>query len=187
MAKDNGTIEQAEPKKKGRKPQWTDAKVEIMCKAIASGKSHKDAYTAARVSYTAFYSHLKTDVEFIERIRKAEQEYQEWYDSRLVVDCKRSLMELVRGYEYDETTTETGVDGRTGKPVTKTKVVHKKVGPNPTAIIFALCNRDPDNWKNRVAQDVNGKIDVEQKGSGVSLANVPDDLLAKVIDAINGK
>ena len=37
-----------EPKKKpGRKPQWTDAKVEIMVKAIAAGKSYKDAYTAA--------------------------------------------------------------------------------------------------------------------------------------------
>ena len=187
MAKDNGTIEQAEPKKKGRKPQWTDTKVEIMCKAIAAGKSYKDAFTAARVSERAFYYHLRDDMQFLQLVKNAEQEYQNWYDSQLVVDCKRSLMELVRGYEYDETTTETGVDGRTGKPVTKTKVVRKKVGPNPTAIIFALCNRDPEHWQNRVTQDVNGKLDVEQKGSGVSLANVPDSLLAQVIDAINGK
>lgn len=187
MAKDNGKIEQAEPKKKGRKPQWTDTKVEIMCKAIAAGKSYKDAFTAARVGKTAFYSHLSNDTDFADRVKKAEREYQDWYDSQLVVDCKRSLTELVRGYEWDETTTEsvTDKDGKT--KITKTKVVHKKAAPNPTAIIFALCNRDPDNWKNRVAQDVNGKIDVEQKGSGISLANVPDSLLAQVIDAINGK
>ena len=187
MAKDKEKIEQAEPKKKGRKPQWTDTKVEIMCKAIAAGKSYKDAFTAARVSKATFYAHLANDTDFLDRVKKAEQEYQDWYDSQLVVDCKRSLTELVRGYEWDETTTEsvTAKDGKT--KITKTKVVHKKAAPNPTAIIFALCNRDPDNWKNRVAQDVNGKIDVEQKGSGISLANVPDSLLAQVIDAINGK
>ena len=187
MAKDNGTIEQAEPKKKGRKPQWTDTKVEIMCKAIAAGKSYKDAFTAARVGKTAFYSHLSNDADFADRVKKAEQDYQQWYDSQLVIDCKRSLIELVNGYEWDETTTEHALN-KAGKMVeVKKKVVHKKAAPNPTAIIFALCNRDPEHWKNRVAQDVNGKIDVEQKGSGVSLANVPDDLLAKVIDAINGK
>lgn len=172
---------------RGRKTQWTDAKVEIICKAIAAGKSHKDAFTAARVGHDSFYRHLRDDSDFSDKVKKAEQEYQEWYDSQLVVDCKRSLLELICGYEWDETTTETA-PGKDGKgTVTKTKVVHKKAAPNATAIIFALCNRDPEHWQNRVSQDVNGKIDVEQKGQGVSLANVPDDLLAKVIDAINGK
>lgn len=185
MAKDNGTIEQAEPKKKGRKPQWTDAKVEIMCKAIAAGKSYKDAYTAARVSERTFYYHLREDLQFSQLVKKAEQEYQEWYDSQIIVDCKRSLLELIRGYEYDEITTETGTDLR-GKPVSKKKITHKKVGPNPTAIIFALCNRDPDNWKNRVNNEITGKIDTDSKQE-LSLKHVPDDLLAQVIDAINKK
>lgn len=186
MPKDNGTIEQAEPKKKGRKPQWTAAKVEIMCNAIAAGKSYKDAFTAARVSKATFYAHLANDSDFLDRVKKAESEYQDWYDSQLVVDCKRSLIELVRGYEYDETTTETGTDFRTGKAVTKTKVVHKRVGPNPTAIIFALCNRDPEHWQNRVNNELSGKIETESK-QNLTLANVPDDLLAQVIHAINGK
>ena len=178
--------EQTEPKKKGRKPQWTDAKVEIMCKAIAAGKSYKDAFTAARVGKTAFYKHLAEDVEFADRVKKAESEYQDWYDSQLVVECKRSLIELVRGYEWDETTTET-IPGKDGKGViTKTKVVHKRAAPNPTAIIFALCNRDPDNWKNRVENTLSGKIETENK-PGITLANVPDGLLAQVIEAINGK
>lgn len=185
MAKDNGTIEQAEPKKKGRKPQWTDAKVEIMCKAIAQGKSYKEAYTAARVSERTFYYHLREDLQFSQLVKKAEQEYQDWYDSQIIVDCKRSLLELIRGYEYDEITTETGTDLR-GKPVSKKKVVHKKVGPNPTAIIFALCNRDPEHWQNRVNNEISGKIDTESKQE-LSLKHVPDDLLAQVIDAINKK
>lgn len=179
-------MEQTEPKKKGRKPQWTDTKVDIMCKAIANGKSYKDAYTAARVSHTAFYSHLNNDAEFIEKIKKAEQTYQDWYDSQLVVDSKRSLLELIRGYEWDETTTETspGKDGN--GTVTKTKVVHKKAAPNPTAIIFALCNRAPDEWSNKHVQELTGRIETETK-TNLSLANVPDELLGQVIDAINGK
>lgn len=172
---------------RGRKPKWTDEKVEIMCKAIADGRSYKDAYTAARVGHDSFYRHLREDAEFSARVKKAEQTYQEYFDSKLVVDCKRSLIELVNGYEWDETTTEHALN-KEGKMVeVKKKVVHKKAAPNPTAIIFALCNRDPEHWQNRVSQDVNGKIDVEQKGNGVSLANVPDSLLAQVIDAINGK
>ena len=103
-------MEQTEPKKKGRKPQWTDTKVEIMCKAIAAGKSYKDAFTAARVSKATFYAHLANDSDFSYRVKKAEQEYQDWYDSQLVVDCKRSLLELVQGYEWDETTTESALD-----------------------------------------------------------------------------
>ena len=173
-------------KKRGRKPQWTDAKVEIMCKAIAAGRSYKDAYTAARVSHTAFYSHLNNDAEFLERVKKAEQEYQEYYDSKLVVDCKRSLAELVQGYEWDETTTESAMNKDGKMVVVKTKVVHKKAAPNPTAIIFALCNRDPENWSNKHIQELTGKIETESK-SGISLQNVPDNLLAQVIDAINGK
>lgn len=186
MAKDKGKIEQAEPKKKGRKPQWTDTKVEIMCKAIAAGKSYKDAFTAARVGKTAFYKHLSDDADFAERVKKAEQEYQDWYDSHLVVDCKRSLLELVQGYEWDETTTELALDKNGKMAEVKKKVVHKKAAPNPTAIIFALCNRDPEHWQNRVNNELSGKIETETK-SNISLANVPDDLLAKVIDAINRK
>ena len=115
-----------EPKRKGRKPKWTDAKVDIMCKAIATGKSYKDAYTAARVSHTTFYKHFNEDAEFNARVKKAEREYQEYYDSQLVVDCKRSLLELVRGYEWDETTTESALDKNGKMIVVKTKVVRRK-------------------------------------------------------------
>ena len=179
--------EKTEPKtKRGRKPQWTDAKVEIMVKAIATGKSYKDAYAAARVSHQTFYRHLNEDSEFYEAVKNAERQYQDWYDSQLVVDCKRSLLELVQGYEWDETTTESALDKNGKLVVNKTKVVHKKAAPNATAIIFALCNRAPDQWSNRHIQEISGKIETETK-SNVSLSNVPDELLEQVINAINAK
>ena len=179
-------MEQAEKSKRGRKPQWTDAKVEIMVKAIASGKSYKDAYTAARVSHTTFYKHFNEDAEFNARVKNAEKEYQEYYDSQLVVTCKRSLIELVAGYEWDEVTTESALN-KDGKMVeVKRKVTHKKAAPNPTAIIFALCNRAPEEWSNKHIQEITGKISTDTN-TNVSLASVPDDLLAQVIDAINKK
>lgn len=186
MAKDNGTIK-AEPKKKGRKPQWTEAKVEIMCKAIEAGKTYKDAMLAARVGHDAFYRHLRDDADFSEKVKRAEKHYQELYDSTVVVECKRSLLELIRGYEWDETTTET-MTGKDGKSeIVKTKVVHKKAAPSATAIIFALCNRDSEHWQNRVNNELSGKIETENTGNAPSLINVPNELLAQVIDAINGK
>lgn len=181
-----------EPKKKpGRKPQWTDAKVEIMVKAIAAGKSYKDAYTSARVGHDSFYRHLRDDSEFSAKVKRAEQDYQEYYDSQLVVDCKRSLLELVRGYEWDEITTETifekTADGKKEKErAVKRKIVHKKAAPNATAIIFALCNRAPDEWSNKHIQELSGKIETETK-QDISLKNVPDELLEQVINAINTK
>ena len=54
------------------------------------------------------------------------------------------------------------------------------------AIIFALCNRAPGEWSNKHIQELTGKIETETK-PGITLANVPDNLLAQVIDAINGK
>lgn len=181
------TKDKTEPKtKRGRKPQWTDAKVDIICKAIANGKSYKDAYTAARISHQTFYRHLNEDSEFLDRVKIAERQYQEYYDSQLVVDCKRSLLELIRGYEWDETTTESALDKNGKLVVNKTKVVHKKAAPNATAIIFALCNRAPDQWSNRHIQEISGKIETETK-SNVSLTNVPDELLEQVINAINAK
>jgi len=172
--------------KRGRKPAWTDAKVEIMCKAIAIGKSYKDAMLAARVGHDAFYRHLRDDKDFSDKVKKAEATYEEWYNSHLVTDCKRSLVELIQGSTQTTTRTRWFVD-KNGNNVEEKIVEEKRVPPNATAIIFALCNRDPEHWQNRVSNDISGKIETENKGAGVSLANVPDSLLSQVIEAINGK
>jgi hypothetical protein len=175
------------PQRKKRE-SWSEEKVAVICKEIAAGKTYEQAFTRARVAKSAFYARLKSDMDFMDAVKNAEAEFAEYFDSNIVQTCKRSLCELITGYEYDEVTTKTYP--RPGNPkvtITEKKVAHKRVAPNVTALIFTLCNRDPEHWQNRVTQDVNGKMEVENKGSGVSLANVPDDLLAKVIDAINGK
>lgn len=166
----------------GRKPKYTPERVERICKALSEGRTEKDACIAAGIHVSVFHRWLNEKSEFNEAVKRAKQQYQEWYDNHIVEDAKRGLMRLICGEEYTVTSTESQEDG-TGRMRVKQKVETKRVLPNVTAIIFALTNRDPENWKNRVSQDVNGKIQTEGK-TDISLANVPDDLLEKVIESI---
>lgn len=167
----------------GRKPKYTPERVTKICNAIAEGKSEKDACFAAGISVPTFHLWLSQKIEFLEAIKKAKAQYQEWFDKNLLESAERGLRRLIEGEEYIETTTEYENDG-TGQPrIKKQKTVTKRIPPNTTALIFALTNRAPDIWKNRISQDVNGKIQTETK-SDISLANVPDDLLEKVIESI---
>lgn len=166
----------------GRKPKYTPERVDRICKAISEGQSEKNACIAAGISTTTFHEWLSAKSEFSEAVKRAKQNYQDWVDKHLLEDAERGLMRLVCGEEYVETTTE--YETINGKLVVKKKKeVNKRILPNTTAIIFALTNRAPEKWKNRLSQDVNGKIQTESK-SDVSLANVPDDLLEKVIESI---
>lgn len=172
-------------KKRGRKIHWTPERVDKMCDSIRRGSSYKDAYTLAGVPKSTFYDHLVSDSDFLDRVKKAEADYQDWYDSELVVVGKRALMDLVQGYVQKTTKTKEKIVN--GKTVKETITEEKQLPPNATAIIFALCNRDPEHWQNRVNNELSGKIATENTGSGISLANVPDTLLAQVIEAINKK
>lgn len=166
---------------------YTPERVAKICQAIENGETNATAAKIGGIHVATFCEWQNTKPEFAEAVKRAKSAFEEWQMNGILEDARKSLKTLVCGQEYEEIKTEYENDKMGNPRIKKQTRVTKKILPNPTAVIFALCNRDPDNWKNRVAQDVNGKIDVEQKGSGVSLANVPDDLLAKVIDAINGK
>lgn len=163
--------------------------VRSICQHIEQGETNEHAAELAGVTQSTFYQWLNDKSEFSEAVKKAKEEYQKWLHNDILADAERSLKVLINGTEYEEIKTEyeqnpTSPDAPRIKKQTRTT---KKILPNPTAVIFALCNRDPGHWQNRISQDVNGRIDVEQKGPGISLANVPDSLLAQVIEAINGK
>lgn len=174
--------------KRGRKPDFTPERIETICRAIEQGKTSADAAKIGGISESTFYEWQNRHPEFSEAVKRAKAAYEDWERNELLAAARRSLRELICGLEYDEVKTEYEQDPKDpSKPRVKKQFrTTKKVMPNATAVIFALCNRDPEHWQNRVAQDINGKVDVEQKGDGVSLANVPDGLLAQIIDAIRG-
>jgi hypothetical protein len=58
-------------------------------------------------------------------------------------------------------TVDTGKFDEDGKPIVKVKehsITTKHIQPDTAAIIFTLCNRDPDNWKNRQDTNVTGEM-----------------------------
>lgn len=166
----------------GRKPKYTPERVEIICKGLSEGKTDIDCCKMAGIHVSQFHRWFNEKSEFRESVKRAKAQFEQWHNEKMVEDAKSSLVELICGFVQKTKKTRSFVD-KTGKTVTEETVEEKQLPPNATAIIFALTNRDPDNWKNRLSQDVNGKIQTEQK-SDVSLANVPDDLLEKVIESI---
>lgn len=124
---------------------------------IIQGYSQKEACKKAGVAEGTFYRWCDEDKEFREQVRSAQDEARiSKADVRAV---EQSLLDIARGFEYEEVKTEYEsrevIDEVTGKkefkPVIKKQVrTQKRVVPNVEAIKFLLTNRDPQNWKNRI-------------------------------------
>lgn len=153
-----------------------DQRAEIL-NFITQGYSQIEAYTKAGISHQTFHRWLNEDSEFRELVRKAQDEARiSKADVRAV---EQSLLDIARGFEYEEVKTEYEsrevIDEQTGKkefkPVIKKQVrTQKRVTPNVEAIKFLLTNRDPQNWKNRIDTMQMGSIatdlNITMKGDG---------------------
>lgn len=154
--------------------------VEDICKLI-----REDSYTIAEIcemvgiAKSTYYEWLKSKVDFSDAIKKAEDDF----NQMVLVEAKKSLVKLIKGYSVQEkktVTADTGKKDEQGKPIVRVKehsVVEKHFQPSLGAIIHFQTNRDPDNWKNR--QDTSVKADVAIKSH---LENLSDDELQKIID-----
>jgi len=172
----------------GRQSKYTEDCINKICDALRNGYTDVDAAHAAGISKDTFYEWLKYKTDFADLVKNAKKEFQDWEFNGILADAKKSLKTLICGVEYEETKTELEQDpNHPGAPRIKRQTkTTKKILPNATAVIFALCNRDPEHWQNRVANDINARVEAESKND-ISLASVPDELLAQVLDAINGK
>jgi hypothetical protein len=72
-------------------------------------------------------------------------------------------MKKIRGYTEQEkktVTVDTGKRDDEGKPIVRVKehaVTDKHFQPDTAAIIFALTNRDPDNRRNKINNELTGR------------------------------
>ena len=173
--------------KAGRKPLYTPERVAKICELIENGETNERAAEMSGICEGQFYEWKKRYPEFAERVKKAREAFEEWQMVGILEDAKKSLKTLICGLEYEEVKTEYEQDPKnpSAPRIRKQTRTTKKILPNPTAVIFALCNRDPEHWQNCITNDVNGRIDTEVKSAAeISLDKVPDELLAKVIEAI---
>ena len=170
-----------------RPSKYENDRVEKVLAAIRGGDSYKIAAAKGGINLDTFYEWQKAHPEFSEAVKEAKAEYENWELEGILKDARKSLKVLICGETYDETRTEYEQDPRdpNAPRIKKQIVTTKRIMPSPTAVIFALVNRDPEHWKNRMTQELEGKIQTEAD-TNISLASVPDELLAQVLDAIKG-
>ena len=166
----------------GAKGRYTaEIKKEIF-ECLKSGMTDKQTCARVRINPDTFYTWLQKKNDFSELVKTAKAEFR----SGMVKKLEDSLYRKAVGYEVEETETEYTSDSK-GNPVIKRQTHKKKhIQPDTGAIVFALTNLAPEEWKNRQYQQIDGKV----KTGGdtqVSLVNVSDDLLAEVISQIKGK
>jgi hypothetical protein len=71
-----------------------------------------------------------------------------WSKAVIISTVETSLLKAATGYEYEEIRTVVEED-KNGKKKTRIEKVKRHQPPNPTAMIFYLKNRAPNEWNDR--------------------------------------
>lgn len=144
----------------GRPTKYSQKLIDKICALIEA-----DTYTVSEIcrmvniNPDTYYTWLKENSEFSDAIKKAQDARTAFF----VAEAKKSLLKKIQGYTVQEkhiTTTGSGkfdVNGREIPKIKEQKVVDKHFQPDTAAIIFTLCNGEPENWKNRQNTEVTGK------------------------------
>lgn len=160
------------------KGKFNDVKDDIIS-YIREGDSNILACKKVGISEETFYTWINDKPEFSESLKKARKEFRE----TIVQTLEQSLWKRAAGYEIEESKNEyrTLKDG--SKVLVKSSKITKHFPPDTGALIFALTNLDPENWKNRqdnrlsVDDGISGfKISVVHKEGTPPIANSEDDI-----------
>lgn len=135
---------------------YSEELVEKIC-----GWIEKDDYRTSELAKMAgihpvqFNKWIAEKPDFARRVKAATERRLEHF----LVAAKSGLMTLLKGKEYQEVTIERKVNKATGEMEdTFEKVVTKQIMPNPSAVIFALKNLDPEHFNETIrAELVNGR------------------------------
>lgn len=157
-----------------RKSKYTPARVRAIIEAKANGDTNEVAAIKGGISESQFYDWLRTKPEFSEAVKKAEREYERWEMQDLLKDARKSLKTLINGEVFEERQTEFEQNPRDpNKPRIRKQIIRtKRILPNPTAVIFTLVNRDPENWKNK--QDTDVALNIENEEPPVIVFSQPE-------------
>ena len=160
------------------KGKFNDVKDDIIS-CIREGDSNILACKKVGISKSTFYEWLESYPDFSDSLKKARKEFRE----TIVQTLEQSLWKRAAGYEIEESKNEyiTLKDG--SKVLVKSSKITKHFPPDTGALIFALTNLDPENWKNRqdnrlsVDDGISGfKISVVHKEGTPPIANSEDDI-----------
>lgn len=160
------------------KGKFNDVKDDIIS-YIREGDSNILACKKVGISKSTFYEWLESYPDFSDSLKKARKEFRE----AIVQTLEQSLWKRAAGYEIEESKNEyrTLKDG--SKVLVKSSKITKHFPPDTGALIFALTNLDPENWKNRQDNRLSVddgisefKISVVHKEGTPPIANSEDDI-----------
>jgi len=146
-----------------------------------------DSYTVAEICSKSgihpdtYYEWMRTKSEFSEAVTRAREEFRK----STLVECEKSLIKLIKGYEVEEKTVvyvdSKGPDGASKPKIKEQKVVKKHFQPSLGAIVHFQTNNDPEHWKNRQNTELTGKDGKD------FFATMPDDELNRRIEELEAK
>jgi len=154
--------------------------VEKICNLIKA-----DSYTLGEIcnivgiETDTFRNWKRKHPEFVQAIEKAHDEARESF----LRDARKSLRDKLNGKVYEEPkNVYVANPADPQRSILKERSITKKfVPPDTAAIIFTLCNMDPEHWKNRNFNELVGK-------DGKDLfADMSDEDLDKRIKALEEK
>lgn len=99
----------------------------------------------------------------VQSIRNWRMRYPEFFAalklSKPIADerVERSLYERATGYSFEAVKQQ--YDSKAGKWVEITYIEH--VPPDPTAMIFWLKNRKPEEWRDKTTQELTGEVGIK--------------------------
>lgn len=128
--------------------KYDDETINSLIESLKNGDTVEKAAAKAGITKTTFYEWLQDPdkADFADAIKNAKSEFKKTIVDRL----QKSLWDKALGFSYDETKTEYMRDPKTNQIVVKNQsVTTKRYPPDTAALIFALTNLAPDEWKNR--------------------------------------
>ena len=128
--------------------KYDDETIKSLIESLKNGDTVEKAVAKAGITKTTFYEWLQDPdkSDFADAIKNAKTEFKKTIVDRL----QKSLWDKALGFSYEEMKTEYIRDPKTSHIVVKNQSVTKKrYPPDTAALIFALTNLAPDEWKNR--------------------------------------
>lgn len=131
------------------------------------GISHEELAQRIGINRTTLYAWIHRCPEIAQAIEDGQQ--------RTVQYIENALMKKINGYTLRDTKRYKTTD-KDGNTVERIEVTEKEVGPDTTAIIYALKVKDPERWNEKIRMEHTGRVD-----SNVNhYANLTEDELKKL-------
>lgn len=138
--------------------KYSKKRVNHICSLIS-----KDSYTIVElcslsgINVDTYYDWLHNKTEFSEAVRSAQEEF----DKLIVAEAKKSMMKKIVGYTVQEKKIvynegRPDAEGKTKPRIKEQTIIDKHFQPDTGMIIFALCNKDSENYKNKQSNEVTG-------------------------------